>query len=607
MTSSTPRLQSLRALMKKRDLAAYIVPSEDAHQSEYISACDGRREFISGFDGSAGLAVVTLESAALWTDGRYFLQASKQLDANWTLMKSGLPGVPTKEEWLNQTLAPKSLVGIDASLITYSDYSTLKSQLKGDRKISLLAENLVDAVWGNARPPRPSNSVSALPVKYSGESVSSKISRLQEELRKNNTCAFLVSALDEIAWLFNLRGSDIPMNPVFFAYAIVHAERPSVLYIRPDQLTPEASKALADASVSVKGYGDILDGVRELASPSNSLWIDPRCPMSLVLSLGSDELPSNCKKQRSPITTAKAIKNSVELDGFRACHVRDGAALVTYFSWLENELLHVKNVNITEVSAASHLEKIRSRQTDFMGLSFDTISGAGPNGAIIHYHPHEATCSIIKKEEMYLCDSGAQYRDGTTDVTRTLHFTQPTAHERKTYTLVLKGHVALSRAVFPKGTSGYLLDLLARMPLWSVGLNYRHGTGHGVGHFLNVHEGPQGIGTRIAYNDVELEPGMVVTNEPGYYEDGAFGIRIENVVIVKKVNTPFTFGDVPYYGFEDVTMAPYCRKLIDTTLLTPEEIDHVNAYHAKVYENLKPLLSGDKLALEYLTRETRPL
>ncbi|KAJ3079226.1 hypothetical protein HK102_003939 [Quaeritorhiza haematococci] len=607
--NTTERLSKLRELMRKYELQAYIVPSEDAHQSEYIAACDARRAFISGFTGSAGLAVITHQEAALWTDGRYYLQASKQLDENWTLMKSGLPDVPTKEEWLLKVLAPRSRVGIDPKLITVNAAYTLNGSLiKEDHSLVSIPENLVDLVWGADRPARPDNSVNVLDLRYTGKSVEDKLKELREQLEKKKLAGFVVNALDELAWLFNLRGSDIPYNPVFFAYALV-LKNDVVLYINETKLSPEVKEQLKPCGVRIQPYEAIFKDLQAYAASNVTnadakLWIDTRCSLALQEALGGAAM---VEESRSPIMTAKAIKNEVELEGFRRCHIRDAAALCKYFAWLEDELVNKGNQSISEVDGADMLEKFRSHQGDFVGLSFDTISSIGPNGAIIHYKPERETCAVIRADQIYLCDSGGQYCDGTTDVTRTLHFGTPTAFEKDAFTRVLKGHIQLDMTVFPKGTTGYLLDVLARLPLWKAGLDYRHGTGHGVGAYLNVHEGPHGVGTRIAYNDVPLEAGMTITNEPGYYEDGSFGIRIENIMLIKEVKTPNNFGDRGYLGFEHVTLVPIQTKLIDVNLLTPEERDWINNYHRECWTKVSPLLEDDSRAYAWLQRETRAI
>ncbi|KAI9014754.1 putative Xaa-Pro aminopeptidase P [Gaertneriomyces semiglobifer] len=600
--NTTAKLGKLREIMKQHGIQAYIVPSEDAHQSEYIADRDGRRGFISGFTGSAGLAVITVDEAALWTDGRYFLQASQQLDTNWTLMKSGLPEVPSKEEWLVKVLPPSSKVGLDPKLITVAAARQLAEALsKEGHSLESIHENLIDQVWGDAQPAQPNNTVMVHPVEYAGKSHVEKIAALREEIEKKKAWGFVVTLLDEIAWLFNLRGSDIAYNPVFFAYALVTKED-VILYVDDVKVTEEA-KAHLGSSVQIRPYNEIFENLRAMSAQKQGqkLWIDSRCSLALQDALGGAK---NVVEARSPVQTAKAIKNATELEGFRQCHIRDAAALCEFFAWLEKELVENKAV-ISEVEAADKLEGFRQKQKDFIGLSFDTISGSGPNGAIIHYKPEPETCAKIDVNAMYLCDSGAQYRDGTTDVTRTLHFGSPTADEIEAFTRVLKGHIQIDMAVFPKGTTGYILDVLSRMSLWKAGLDFRHGTGHGVGSFLNVHEGPQGIGQRIAYNDIPLEAGMTVTNEPGYYHDGHFGIRIENVLLTREVSTKHRFGDRPYFGFECVTVVPIQTKLVDVKLLTPEEREWLNSYHKFCWEKVSPLLTEGSDAYEWLKRETK--
>jgi Xaa-Pro aminopeptidase len=359
--------------------------------------------------------------------------------------------------------------------------------------------------------------------------------------------------------------------------------------------------------ITFKPYLQIFNDLPELQKMYGSslkLWIDPRCSVALQEAAGGE---SGCIEARSPILYAKAIKTEAEIEGFRKCHIRDSIALCKYFAWLEEELVVKKNANISEVDGADKLEEYRKELSDFMGLSFDTISGSGSNGAIIHYKPEKHSCSKISVDEMYLCDSGGQFMDGTTDVTRTMHFGTPTDYEKETFTRVLKGHIQLDMAVFPQGTTGYILDVLARTSLWKAGLDFRHGTGHGVGSFLNVHEGPQGIAYRISCNDTPLEAGMTVTNEPGYYEDGKFGIRIENVMIVKQVKTPYLFGDRPYLGFEHVTVVPIQTKLIKKELLTSEELNWINDYHAYVFEKVSGHLDASSAAYRWLLKETKPL
>ncbi|KAI8847907.1 peptidase M24, structural domain-containing protein [Chytridium lagenaria] len=611
--STSSRLNALRQEMAARNIAAYIIPSEDAHQSEYIADCDGRRGFISGFTGSAGLAVVTTESAALWTDGRYFLQASQQLDSNWVLQKSGMPEVPTKEEWLVQVLPPSSNVGLDPTLITVTAARALADALNpAGHTLVPIADNLIDLVWNQTRPSRPKGKIIDLNVRYAGKSREDKLKDIQEQIvKKKGVWGLVLTALDEIAWIFNLRGSDIAYNPVFFAYALI-TPTSALLYVDDSKLDDTLKQSLTAAGITLKPYESFFDELKNLSVAQSGakdgkvqkLWIDGRCSFALQESAGGAKF---VEESRSPVQTAKSIKNASEIQGFRDSHIRDAVALCEYFAWLEDELVNKNNANISEVDAADKLESLRAKLDDFVGLSFDTISSTGSNGSIIHYKPTPGACKNIDPNAVYLCDSGAQYKDGTTDVTRTMHFKTPTAFEKEAYTRVLKGHIQIDMAIFPRGTTGYILDVLSRTSLWKGGLDFRHGTGHGVGHFLNVHEGPQGIGTRIGYNDIPLEVGMTVTNEPGYYEDGKFGIRIENVMIVKEVTTKSNFGGRGYLGFEHVTVVPIQTKMVDVELLLPEEKAWLNDYNAECFKKVSPFLAKDSAAYKWIVKETQPI
>ncbi|WEW56445.1 Xaa-Pro aminopeptidase [Emydomyces testavorans] len=607
---TTRRLAKLRELMKERHVDVYIVPSEDSHQSEYIAPCDARREFISGFSGSAGCAIVSMSKAALSTDGRYFNQASKQLDSNWLLLKRGIENVPTWQEWTAEQAEGGKVVGVDPSLITAVEARKLSETIKNSGGSLLgVPENLVDLAWGEDRPARPSKTVKVHPIEFAGKHFEEKIEDLRKELAKKKKAGIVISTLDEIAWLFNLRGADIPYNPVFFAYAIVTPSTAD-LYVDESKLAPEVKGHLGDR-VSLKPYDSIFDAAKLLSQSaandrdgtSQKFLLSDKASWSLNLALGGEE---KVEEVRSPIADAKAIKNAVELDGMRACHIRDGAALTEYFAWLENELVNKKTI-LNEVDASDKLEAIRSKREHFIGLSFDTISSTGANAAVIHYRAERGNCPNIDPKAIYLCDSGGQYRDGTTDTTRTLHFGDPTEMEKKAYTLVLKGMISIDTAIFPKGTTGYAIDAFARQHLWRYGLDYLHGTGHGVGSYLNVHEGPMGIGTRVQYAEVPIAVGNVLSDEPGYYEDGNFGIRIENIVLVKEVQTPHKFGDKQWLGFEHVTMTPLCQRLIDTSLLTEEEKKWVNDYHAKVWEKTSRFFDNDELTKNWLKRETQPI
>ncbi|KAJ5759817.1 hypothetical protein N7520_006973 [Penicillium odoratum] len=622
IVDTSARLSQLRQLMKEHNVEVYTtspntlplvmlaeVSKPDPEYPDLRITADNPSlaAFISGFTGSAGTAVISLSQAALSTDGRYFNQAAKQLDDNWTLLKSGNEGVPTWQEWTKEQALGGKAVGVDPSLITAASARKLAESLeKQGSSLVGIQQNLIDLIWGEARPARPSEKVRVHPVKYAGKSFQDKIADLREKMEAKKQAGFIISTLDEIAWLFNLRGSDIPYNPVFFSYAVI-TPTTAELYVDGDKLTPEVKAHLGD-DVVIKPYESIFADAQALSSQSKGdksvkFLLSNKASWALSLNLGGED---QVEESRSPITDAKAVKNEAELEGMRACHIRDGAALTEYFAWLENELVNKKTV-LDEVDAADKLELIRSKHDLFAGLSFDTISSTGPNGAVIHYKPEKASCSIIDPNAIYLCDSGCQYFDGTTDTTRTFHFGQPTEFEKRAFTLVLKGCIGIDTAVFPKGTSGFAIDVLARQHLWKEGLDFAHGTGHGVGSFLNVHEGPIGIGTRVQYTEVPIAAGNVISDEPGYYEDGKFGIRIENIIMAREVKTPNNFGDKQWLGFEHVTMTPIGLNLIEPSLLSDSEIKWVNDYHSEVWDKTHHYFTSDELTLKWLERETKPI
>nr|XP_031863681.1 uncharacterized protein CI109_000933 [Kwoniella shandongensis]KAA5530753.1 hypothetical protein CI109_000933 [Kwoniella shandongensis] len=651
MSEINSNLAKLRELMKEQNIDAYVVPSEDAHASEYLAPCDSRRAFITGFTGSAGCAVITQTEARCWTDGRYWLQAQKQLEQGWSLMKTGLPETPTWGQWLKSDLPPSSRIGIDPTLIPYSETTTLRSTLQSPSNLVAIDTNLIDQIWTPPdRPSRPANPIFHLGDEFTGETVGQKLGRLRDKLRRIGSPGLVVASLDEIAWLFNLRGSDIPYNPVFFAYAILTRED-CTLFANPASLDNTVRKYLQSNGVAVLDYQKIWGALEnwqkqlkvERSQPSNpngvdvemergepkrakleqdgdqgvkkdeqekekeekvkktdQVLIDTKSSWAVAKAVGEDFV----EVRRSMVEEFKAKKNATEIEGFRQSHIRDGVALVRYFAWLEDVVNKGERWN--EFDAAEILEGYRKENKWFKGLSFTTISSTGPNAAIIHYKPPEEGSAVIEKEQMYLCDS-AQYLDGTTDVTRTLHFGTPTENQRRAFTRVLQGHIALDTVIFPQGTTGYVLDILARRALWSDGLDYRHSTSHGVGSYLNVHEGPHGVGQRPAYNEVPLQEGMVMSNEPGYYEDGKWGIRIEGIDIIGRAETRENFGGKGWLGLEQVTMCPIQTSLVELNLLTQPEKDWLNAYHAEVLEKLTPLVkeTGDERALTWLERECR--
>ncbi|XP_031250478.1 aminopeptidase P1 [Pistacia vera] len=630
-------LVSLRSLMSSYNppLHALIVPSEDYHQSEYVSARDKRREFVSGFTGSAGLALITMNDALLWTDGRYFLQALQELKGEWKLMRIGED--PPLEVWMADNLPHDAAIGVDSWCVSIEAAQRWERAFaKKQQKLVQTSANLVDEVWKN-RPPAEINPVVLHPIEFTGQSVADKLKDLREKLVHEKARGIIITALDEVAWLYNIRGSDISYSPVVQAFAIVTTNS-AFLYVDNKKVSSEVYSSLKESGIELRDYsavsGDVVllvsdqlkssltdvqgNGAKEAEGKIDLIWADPRsCCYALYSKLKSDKV----FMQQSPLALAKALKNPVELDGLKKAHIRDGAAVVQYFAWLDKQMQEIygasgyfleaeggnkkknsESMKLTEVTASDKLESFRASKEHFRGLSFPTISSVGPNAAIIHYSPEAETCAELDPDSIYLCDSGGQYLDGTTDITRTVHFGKPSVHEKACYTAVLKGHIALGNARFPNGTNGNTLDILARMPLWKYGLDYRHGTGHGVGSYLNVHEGPHLISFRPQAQLVPIQASMTATDEPGYYEDGKFGIRLENVLIVKEADTKFNFGDKGYLAFEHITWAPYQTKMIDLSLLTTEEIDWLNSYHSRCRDILTPYL--DEYELAWLKKAT---
>ncbi|KAF5752963.1 Xaa-Pro aminopeptidase P isoform X1 [Tripterygium wilfordii] len=652
-------LASLRSLMASHSppLDALVVPSEDYHQSEYVSARDKRREFVSGFTGSAGLALITMKEARLWTDGRYFLQATQQLSDEWKLMRMGED--PAVDTWMTDNFPKDAAIGIDPWCVSvHTAQRWERIFLKKQQKLVQTSTNLVDAVWRN-RPPAEITPTTVHPLEFAGVSVAEKLKNLREKLSSEKARGIIITALDEVAWLYNIRGNDVAYSPIVHAFAIVTTNS-AFLYVDKRKVYIEVKSLLEENGVEVRDYGAVstdagllssneLDSsfavkgtVNELAkdmklnsrehatengksekegSDNDLIWVDPAsCCYGLFSKLNFD----NVVLQQSPLALAKALKNPVELDGLKRAHIRDGAAVVQYLVWLDNQMQEIygasgyflegenintnkrlKTMKLTEVTVSDKLESFRASKENYRGLSFPSISSVGPNAAIIHYSPQAETCAELDPDSIYLFDSGAQYLDGTTDITRTVHFGKPSSHEKACYTAVLKGHIALGNTRFPNGTNGHALDIVARVPLWKDGLDYRHGTGHGIGSYLYVHEGPHMITFRPQARNVPLQASMTVTDEPGYYEDGNFGIRLENVLVVNEANTNFNFGDKGYLQFEHITWAPYQKKLIDMSLLTPEERDWVNAYHARCGEILAPYL--DESERSWLQKAIEPL
>ena len=591
------RLRKLRQLMKKYDIQAYLIPSTDPHQSEYVPRMWQRRQWLSGFTGSAGDVVVTLNKAGLWTDSRYFLQAEEELQGSGIdLFKIGLPETPSIPEWIKSELEEGDSVGIDPQLFSYQEARKLRQEL-GEKYINLesIEKNLVDAIWQD-RPDFPLDPIRPHYLKYSGESVESKLARLREKMTEQGVDAHIISTLDAIAWLYNIRGRDVEFNPVVIAYAIVTKEG-ATLFTRQEKIT-EPLREHFNGLVQIYSYSDFKTHLKKLARSSARVWLDPTTVSQWVV----DQLQKGCELffKESPITLFKAIKNETEIAGFKSAHIRDGVAMVKFLYWLYNA---VPGGGVTELSAAEKAEHFRAEQKLYQGLSFATIAAYREHGAIVHYEPTSRTDVELKPEGIFLFDSGGQYLDGTTDITRTVALGDPTPEQKDRFTRVLKGHIQLAMTRFPRNTAGNQLDTIARKPLWDIALNYGHGTGHGVGSYLNVHEGPHAISFYRGIG-VPLEVGMIISNEPGYYKAGEYGIRTENIILTLK-DEDGSSDEYEFYKFETITLCPIDLKLIEPSLLTEAEKNWLNSYHLRVRETLSPYLKGEEL--DWLISATRSI
>ncbi|PVU88274.1 hypothetical protein BB559_005637 [Furculomyces boomerangus] len=576
-TDTTERLQSLRDLMAdpSHNIDAYIVPSEDAHQSEFIGDCDMRRAFISGLVGSNGSAIITQDSATMITDGRYILLARSLMDSNWKVLLTGVGGETTLADHLS-TLKPGSRIGVDPTLISYAEVKNICNRIKRNNcELVPITKNLVDPLWAD-RPEKPNGEISFLGIGFSGLPFKEKLVQVREMIKKHGATGLVVAVTNDKVSLF----------------------------VEKDRLTEEAVHNLK--GVEIFPYADIFDHLKLLSKSSEETKIitDSVCSWAIVNAIGTE----NILEEYSPISILKLTKNSVQLNGLRECHIRDGVAAVKYYSWLERELVENNmNLKIREAEAADKYFEFFKQQKNSIGKAAETISSTGPNAAVIHYFSSKGTDSLIDKNRMYLVDIGHHYLEGTTDMSRTWHFGTPTAWEKECYTRVLKGFIKIDNLVFPLGTTGYVLDPIARMSLWEAGLDFGHNTGHGVGSLLNLHEGPIGIGVKPYFNDVGLQPGMVVTNEPGYYEDGNFGVRIENVCIVVDKETPHNYGGTKYLTLESVSRCPIQTKPIMPSLMEPKEMEWLNNYHKLVWEDISPHLKEDSYEYEWLSRNTTPI
>ncbi|EEX17937.1 aminopeptidase P family protein [Prevotella veroralis] len=592
MQTINERLVALRRWMKENALTALIFPSSDPHNSEYVADHWKTREWISGFSGSAGTAVVTLQHAALWTDSRYFIAAAKELaGSEYQLMKERMAGTPSISEWLASELAEyeNPIVGVDGSVNTYADVADLKQSLatKGNMLVRC-TDDPMDVLWHD-RPVIPNNKVCLHPLKYAGETTESKLCRIRESLVKQGADGLLVTALDEIAWVLNLRGSDVHCNPVFVSYLLISSNN-ATLYINREKLPEDVCEYLSTENIDVEEYESVETGLKKYTG--KSLLIDVHSTnYALSTAVDNDKIHVGT----SPIPMMKAIKNKVEQDGFRAAMLRDGVAMVKFLAWMKGA---VEAGGQTEITLADRLEALRAEQQHFKGISFDSIVGYEAHGAIVHYEATPETDIPIEPHGFVLIDSGAQYEDGTTDITRTIALGELTDEQRRVYTLVLKGHIQLDLCRFPSGACGSQIDAIAREPMWREGYNYLHGTGHGVGSYLNVHEGPHQV--RMEWRPAPLQAGMTVTNEPGLYLEGKFGVRIENTLLIVPAETT-AFGD--FLKFETLTLAPIDTTPIVLDLLTEEERLWINNYHRRVFKSLSPYLAGhERKWLEEATR-----
>lgn len=589
MNQINTRITLLRNMMKAKNLHAFIIPSTDAHMSEYIPEHWEARSWISGFTGSAGTVVVTLDKAGLWTDSRYFLQAEKELSGSEIILfKDRIPGTISISDWLLEELTDNDRVGIDGNVYAAKNALTLKSILD-ENKIELVGNyDPFDTIWPN-RPALPKTPITIHTVEFAGETVTSKIERVLAEAKKQDADSLWISTLDTIAWLFNIRGNDVPYNPVVVAHAFISANE-KILFVDKDKITLKIADHLQNEGITIADYNEAKDFLQKICN--------------MQVSVDSNKISYNIYQALvernwvidtlSAADLLKSMKNDVEAEGFRKVMIRDGVALTKFFIWLEKS---VPKGEVTEYNIGVKLKELRREQANCVGESFSTIAGYAANAAINHYHPSADDCLTVKPEGLLLIDSGGQYLDGTTDITRTVALGAITDEMKKDYTLVLKGHIGLSKAVFPAGTRGSQIDILARKPMWEQGINYLHGTGHGVGHYLNVHEGPQNI--RTDENPVTMHIGMIVTNEPGIYRDHKHGIRTENMMLTKLAMNS-EYGD--FYSFETLTLCPIDTTPILKEIMSEEEIKWLNNYHQMVYDKLSTYLSDEEK--EWLKNKT---
>ncbi|MBN1047208.1 aminopeptidase P family protein [Clostridium botulinum] len=585
------KIEKLREIMKKENIDYYVVPSGDFHQSEYVAEHFKSRAYITGFTGSAGTALIGREKGILWTDGRYFIQAEQQLkDSGIELYKMRIPGWPTLHEWLMENMKSGETVSFDGRLFSANEYKEFK-KIKDKKDINIVMDkDLIEEIW-NDKPELPKEKAFLHDIKYCGKSAKEKIEEVRVEMKKMGAQSYIISSLDDIAWLYNIRGNDVKDTPVVLAYAIVNEEK-ATLYIDKNKLSNEDQIKLNNEGIKIDEYNNIFEDVKDI---KNSVILDPNKVSGYIYTLINENV--EVIEELNITTKLKAIKNSIEIENLKRCQIKDGVAMVRFLKWLKE---NVGKENITEVTVADKLLEFRSKGDLFVEESFGTIAGYKDHAAMMHYSATDESAYELKQEGILLVDSGGQYLDGTTDITRSFILGKLTDEEKKDFTLVLKSHINLMKAKFLKGTTGSNLDVLARTILWDEGMDYKCGTGHGVGFFLSVHEGPQSI--RPVPNTVVLEPGMILTNEPGVYKEGKHGIRTENVMLV--TNDIETAEGGEFYKFEVMSYCPMDIEGIDESLLTEAERKWLNTYHAETYAKLSPYLNDEeKNFLKNATRE----
>ncbi|MCR5663401.1 MAG: aminopeptidase P family protein [Oscillospiraceae bacterium] len=594
------RVAALRDLMRREGVDAYLILTDDYHASEYVDDFFKCRAWVSGFRGSAGTLIVTAEEAGLWTDGRYFLAAEEQLrDTGIELRKMGEPGVPTINDYLTAALKEGRCLGYDGRTVSGAYAARLKKTLEGRRIRFAETLDLVGELWTD-RPPFPAHPVWELEERYAGKSRADKLGELREAMRGSGADRHLLASLDDVAWLYNLRGGDVAFSPVFMAYTLVGPDG-AVLYAAPEAFSDELKARLRADGVEIRPYLQVYEDLKTLPEGEKLLLNRARTNVALLCAVPERVTVIDGP---NPSTLAKAVKNPVEMDNVREAHVQDGVALVKTMRWLhrQEESGAIARGEITELDVCEKLLRFRSERPGFVDLSFSPIVAAGEHGAIVHYEPTEESNVPLRRDSFLLMDTGGHYLQGSTDVTRTVAVGTLSEEQKTHFTAVLRGHLDVAAAVFKHGCTGVNLDLLAREPLWELGLDYNHGTGHGVGYLLNVHEGPQGLRLKDLNGGAVFEEGMLTSDEPGLYLEGRYGVRTENLMLcVEKEKTAYG----RFMGFEMVTMAPYDRRAIRADMLTERELAQLNAYHAKVYEKLAPWLDADERA--WLREETAPI